>query len=38
VSINTMGAGLQTVDDHVAALAAVADALPNVPGRAYQGG
>jgi probable F420-dependent oxidoreductase len=28
VSINTMGAGLQTVDEHVAALAAVAAALP----------
>jgi probable F420-dependent oxidoreductase len=28
VSINTMGAGLQTVDDHLAALTAVADALP----------
>jgi alkanesulfonate monooxygenase SsuD/methylene tetrahydromethanopterin reductase-like flavin-dependent oxidoreductase (luciferase family) len=28
VSISTMGAGLQTVDEHVAALAAVADALP----------
>ena len=28
VSISTMGAGLQTVDEHVAALAAVAAALP----------
>jgi probable F420-dependent oxidoreductase len=28
VSINTMGAGLQTVDDHLAALTAVAEALP----------
>lgn len=28
ISINTMGAGLETVDDHVAALAAVAEALP----------
>jgi probable F420-dependent oxidoreductase len=28
VSINTMGAGLKTVDDHLAALTAVADALP----------
>jgi probable F420-dependent oxidoreductase len=28
ISINTMGAGLETVDDHLAALAAVAEALP----------
>jgi probable F420-dependent oxidoreductase len=28
ISINTMGAGLKTVDDHLAALAAVAEALP----------
>jgi probable F420-dependent oxidoreductase len=28
VSINTMGAGLKTVDDHLAALSAVADAFP----------
>jgi probable F420-dependent oxidoreductase len=28
LSINTMGAGLDTVDDHLAALAAVADAIP----------
>lgn len=28
VGINTMGAGLKTVDDHLAALAKVADALP----------
>jgi probable F420-dependent oxidoreductase len=28
ISINTMGAGLKTVDDHLAALTAVADALP----------
>lgn len=28
VSINTMGAGLQTVDDHLAALTAVAEGLP----------
>jgi probable F420-dependent oxidoreductase len=28
VSINTMGAGLKTVDDHLAALTAVAEALP----------
>jgi probable F420-dependent oxidoreductase len=28
ISINTMGAGLKTVDDHLAALTAVAEALP----------
>jgi probable F420-dependent oxidoreductase len=28
ISINTMGAGLETVDDHLAALTAVAEALP----------
>ncbi len=28
VSINTMGAGLKTVDDHLAALAQVATTLP----------
>jgi hypothetical protein len=28
VSISTMGADLKTVDDHLAALTAVADALP----------
>lgn len=28
LSINTMGAGLKTVDEHLAALAAVAEALP----------
>jgi probable F420-dependent oxidoreductase len=28
VSVNTMGAGLKTVDDHLAALAAVAESLP----------
>lgn len=30
LSINTMGAGLTTVDDHLAVLARVAEALPNV--------
>ena len=30
ISINTMGAGLKTVDDHLAALAAVAEVLPKV--------
>ena len=28
VSVNTMGAGLETVDDHLAALSRVADSLP----------